>query len=342
MPLIFAEIDTPLAFTRFEAGKVADKPGHYPGVLVIEAGPAKGHFAVKDGNRVVNYDPTNADHAKLERYQIMIADETLDDVVQCGTEAENTKCKLDHGATVKDVVGDYAAFRRDGDQVRADLTLMDSTPHRGYVMELFAKFAKKIGNSIDFDYSYEIKGDIAIARCRKLNSVDIVDAPAATKSLFSANLTTQPNHMPLDAVDLKAIGDLVDTKLTAVKTDFSSQLSSLSKKLEEGGGEETDEEKKKRKEKEENGDAEMSKKMSEVASKAALAAVDQAFPKASREHFAKLANPDAGKSKFEQLVDTYLAAGAPNRGIAIQRAARDHKDVYNAHMAAVYNGTAKL
>lgn len=339
MPLIYAEIDTPLTFTRFQAqpGDVA-KPGFYPGVLVIEKGLAKGHFAVQDGARVVNYQPANPAHMELQKFQIVIGDETLDDVVACGLESESTKAKLDHGATVRDIVGDYAKFRRDGDQVRADLTLMDSTSHRAYVEELFKKFSKKIGNSIDFDYSYEIKDDVAIARCRKLNSVDIVDTPAATKSLFNENPThlTTPPHMPLDTKDLEAIGNLIDTKLTAHKTEFTGQLSALSKRFEEGA-DDPDKDKKKDEEKDKAADE---AKMSEIASKAALAAVDAAFPKTQREHFAKLG--DNTKSQFEQLVDTHLAAGAKNRGIAIQRIARDNPAAYNAHMSAVQAGSATL
>lgn len=335
MPLIYAEIDTPLAFTRFQTlpGDEA-KPGYYPGVLIIEKGPAKGHFAVQDGSRVVNYNPANEAHMGLQKFQIMIGDDTLNDVVTCGLENETSKCKLDHGATVRDIVGDYTKFRRDGNQVRADLTLMESTSHRAYVEELFQKFSKKIGNSIDFDFSYDIKGDVAIARCRKLNSVDIVDAPAATKSLFNEqNHLNPPAHMPLDANDLKAIGDLVDTKLTAHKTEITGQLSALTAKFEEGEKEEKKDEKK------DDKDGDESAKMSEIASKAALAAVETVWPKAQREQFAKLSNPDAGKSKFEVLVDTYLAAGAPNRGIATHRAAKDHPAEYNAHRAA---GNTKL
>jgi len=228
MPLIYAEIDTPLTFTRFQAlpGET-ERPGYYPGVLIIEMGPAKGHFAVRDGNRVVNYNPADARHTELQKFQIVIGDDTLNYVVTCGLESETTKCKLDHGATVRDIVGDYASFRREGDQVRADLTLMDSTGHRAYVEELFKKFSKKIGNSIDFDYSYEIKGDVAIARCRKLNSVDIVDAPAATKSLFNEkeNHLTIP-HM-LTSEDLASIGNLIETKLTAHKTQNQALTNQL-------------------------------------------------------------------------------------------------------------------
>lgn len=340
MPSIFAEIDTPLSFTRFQAlPGDSSKPGCYPGVLVIETGAAKGHFAVKDGNRIVNYNPTNPDHGKLERFQIVISHETLDDVVKCGIENELTKCKLDHGSTVRDIVGEYGKFRRDGSQVRADLELDSRLDGYDHALALVDKFAKKIGNSIDFDYTYEIKGDVAIARCRKLNSVDIVDAPAATKALFSQNLTTQPTpHMPLDAADIKVIGDLFDTKFSSVNTEFATlkgEVSTLSKKFEEGDGE------KKNKDEDEKKEAEMAAKFAEIASKATLAAVETAFPKAQREQFAKLGEVP-GKSKFEQLVDTQIAAGAANRGIAIQRIARDHADVYNAHMSAQNGGSTTL
>lgn len=328
MPLIFAEIDTPLTFTRFQSLDTdASKSGYYPGVLVIQKGPAKGHFAVKDGTRVVGYNPSNPDHAGLQLYQIMISDETLDDVVRCAGEG-SIKCKLDHGSTVRDIVGDYSVFRRDFEQVRAGLTLMNSTPHRAYVEELFKNFSTKIGNSIDFDHKYEISGDVAIARCLKLNSVDLVDAPAATKSLFNQNnsLTT---HMPLDKADLDAIGGLIDTKLSAHKTEFTSQLSALSKKFEEG--EETDEEKAKKKKDEEK--EEMSAvKMSEVVEKATLAAVEKLFPKAQREQFAKLDTEPHGESEMASLVKTYLAQGAGSKGIALQRISRDHPAKYNKFM----------
>lgn len=331
MPKIFAELDTPLCFTRFQAlpGDAA-KPGYYPGVLVIQKGPAKGHYAVQDGNRVVNYDPSNEGHAKLQKYQITIGDETLDDVVKCGQENESTKCKLDHGSTVRDIVGDYSSFRRDGDSVRADLTLDARLEANQHAIALVDKFANKIGNSIDFDYSYEINGDVAIARCRKLNSVDIVDAPAATKSLFNSNnLTT---HMPLDAIDLKTIGDIFDAKLETKFTALETKFTKLEKKLEEGD-EETDEEKKKRKEKEDadKDKGEMSeKKLSEIVEKASLAAVEKMFPKANREQFARITGD--GETPMQALVKTYLAAGAPSQGIALQRIAKDHPTVYNAHM----------
>lgn len=331
MPLIYAEIDTPLTFTRFQALPEGAKPGYYPSVLIIQKGPAKGHYAVVDDRHIVNYQPWNPDHAELQKYQIVIEDVTLDDVVKCGAHSDSTKCKLDHGATARDIVGAYAGFRRDGDQVRADLTLMDSTPHRSYVEELFAKFAKKIGNSIDFDYSYEINGDVAVARCHVLNSVDIVDAPAATKSLFNEK-PNPPKHMPLDSSDLKTIGDLLDSKLSAVKTDLDTKFSALSKKFEEADAE-SDEEKKKKEDEEDKDKDEMSAaKMAEIATKVAMEEINKAFPKAQRNQFALFA--EQGESEMSTLVKTYLAAGAPNQGIALQRISRDHSSKYNAWMKA--------
>jgi len=139
--------------------------------------------------------------------------------------------------------------------------------------------------------------------------------------------------MPLSTEDLSAIGSLIDTKLTAHKSDMETKLSAISKKLEEGDGIDPKKDEEADKKKEEESKA----AMAEIASKAALAAVDAAFPKAQRETFAKLSNPD-GKSKFDQLVDAQMAVGAPSRGVAVLRVARDHKAEYNAHMAAL-NGT---
>lgn len=333
MPLIHAEIDTPLTFTRFQALSQGPngKAGCYPGVLVIQKGPAKGHFAVMDGARVVNYQPGNPEHAELQKYQIVIDDVTLDDVVRCGEQNGETKCKLDHGSTVKDIVGDYSGFQRSGDEVRAFLTLDSKLELYDHADTLVRKFAKKIGNSIDFDYSYEINGDVAVARCHVLNSVDIVDAPAATKSLFEQK-PNPPKHMPLDANDLKTIGEIFDSKLTAVKTDLDTKLSAISKRFEEAE-EESEEEKKKKKEKEDGEKGEMSTaKMAEVAEKAALAAVEKAFPKIQREQFARIGHE--GESEMASLVKTYMAAGAPNQGIAIQRVSRDHPAKFNAWQKA--------
>lgn len=303
---------SPLVFAQFEAVPDISRPGFYGNVLIIQKGPAKGHFAVKDGGRVVNYDPEDPSHAELPKYQIVIGDATLDDVARCGAEAQSTKCKLDHGATVRDIVGNYSTFRREGDQVRADLTLMKSTPHREYVEELFSDFAKKVGNSIDFDYRYEIQGDVAVARCVKLNSVDIVDAPAATNSLFHEPIIP-PTTMPLSKEDLDAItgvvNSAVESRFTVLQTGIDTRLGKIETtvtKLQEGDDDE-DEEKKKKKKEDDDAKTAMS---AGVIEKAVLSAVQKVLPKATLDNLASLAASTGGvKDEYAEKVALCEAAG---------------------------------
>lgn len=328
----------PVFVTRFDAKRDAAKPGFYSGVLIIEKGFAKGHYAVKDGTLVKNYDPENPSHVGLMKYPIHITDQTLNDVVACGnsTNDDQTKCKLDHGSTVLAIVGNYNNFRRDGDGVRADLSLFANAQYRAHAMDIIDNCSKNIGNSIDFNYGYEIEGNVAIARCRKLNSVDIVDSPAATKSLF--NDPTQPNNtaenMPLSQEDLNAIGNLVDTKLTSVETKLATRFSGIESKITklEDGGSDDDEKKKKKDDDDKTGLS--AKNLDEVIGKAVLSAVTAHMPRVApvntNDDAARTA-ADAGKSTFEKLVDSHVALGAP-RGIAIQRAAKDNKTAYNEHM----------
>lgn len=335
-----------LSFAHFGAIPDPAQPGFYAGVLIIEKGPAKGHYAVKDGSRVVSYDLENPDHAELEKYQIVIGDDTLDDVARCGAESETTKCKLDHGSTIKDIVGDYSTFRRDGDQVRADLTLMSSTQHRAFVEELFSKFSKKVGNSIDFDYRYEIQGSVAVARCVKLNSVDIVDAPAATNSLFNEqDQPTPPKNMALSKEDLDAISGVVNNAVDAkfgmlqkgIETRFDKIESSVTK-LEEGDDEDDEKDKKDKKEK----DGE--EKMSAMIAKATLSAVREVLPKSVVENLASLtAHQSGAKDEYAEKVALCEAAGLKGGQITRHIAAK-FPAIYNSKFGngAGHKGSAKL
>lgn len=324
----------PVVFTRLEALTPAPgQPGFYPGVLIIEKGPAKGHYAVQDGDRVVNFNSDNPDHAQLQKYPIIIGDAALDDVTRCGVEAENTKCKLDHGSTVRDIVGVYSSFRREGDQVRADLTLMVSSQYREYVEELFAKFSKKVGNSIDFDSSYEIQGNVAVSRCVKLYSVDIVDAPAATSSLFNEQINLPQTNMPLSKEDLEAITGVVTT---AVETRFSAlekgintrfdKIETTVTKLEEGDDEDDAEKKKKKKDEEDSGKEAMSEARIQ---KAVLAGIREVLPKATLDNLTSLAaKRDDTKDEYAEKVQLCEAAGLKGTQITRHIAAK-YPTIYN-------------
>lgn len=318
-------------FARFESKADGKKPGFYPNVLIIEKGPAKGHHAVKlESGRVVSYDALNPTHEGLEKYPVVVGDETLDDVVRCGVEAEGVKCKLDHGSTVRDLVGEYVSFRRDGDQVRADLQLLENSPHRAYAEEIIEKMSKKIGNSIDFDYIYEISGGKAVARCVKLNSVDIVDTPAATNSLFAKQQTN--DTMPLTPEDKKEIAALFAEKLSEVETKFTSQFQELKTKFEEVKDELEDDEEKEKKEELEDDEEKKAEELAAKVSKQVLAAVKNALPKAAlsstNNEQNKTVNDDSFEGKLQQLKS--LGFSEPQ---AIAHIARKYPAAYNAHMA---------
>lgn len=328
--------ETPICFTRFNATPDVAGQGSYADVLVIQKGIAKGHYAVVQNGTAVHYDSSNPEHTSLQKFQITIGDDTLDDVVRCAEEAQSVKCKLDHGATVRDIVGNYTAFTRVGDQVKAHLMLMKNTPHRGYVQELFSDFANKVGNSIDFQHLYVIKGDVAIARCVKLNSVDIVDAPAATNSLFNEN-PNQPNNMPLTAEDLKQITDTVnsavDSKFTALKTDLDTKFTAINTKFEEG--EKKDEEKDKEKMSEEEKEKEADTKLSALINKTVLSAIQQALPKVAVTQLSTPAAPAAAPSDetFEGKLALCEAAGIKGSA-AIRHIAAKYPAIYNTKFGA--------
>lgn len=317
-------------FTRFEARPEGRKPGYYPGVLIIEKGPAKGHFAVQLGDgRAVSYDPTNPAHEDLPKYPVVVDDATLDDVVRCGMEAEGIKCKLDHGSSVRDLVGEYTSFRRDGDQVRADLQLLENSPHRAYAEEIIEKMSKKIGNSIDFDYIYGISGGKAVARCVKLNSVDIVDTPAATNSLFAKQQTN--DTMPLTPEDKKEIAALFAEKLSEVETKFTSQFQELKTKFEEVKEELEEDEEEEKKEELEDDEEKKAEELAAKVSKQVLAAVKNALPKAalnSTNNEQNKMSDDSFEGKLQQLKS--LGFSEPQ---AIAHIARKYPAAYNAHMA---------
>lgn len=334
-----------ISFAKFQSLPEGAKEGFYPGVLVIEKGPAKGHYAVKESSgRVVQYDSTNPEHSELRKYPITIGDSTLDDVARCGQLDGATKCKLDHGSTVRDIVGDYTNFRRDGDKVRADLTLDSRFDCYGHAVALIDRMSKKIGNSIDFDYKYEIHGEIAIARCVKLNSVDIVDAPAATNSLFEEN--KQPdniNRMALTKEEIAEIGGIMKTELAsqlgAVESKFNTRFDEIKSKMDEAPDTGDDKDKKKKKEDDSDGEEKMSKA---DAHRMLLSTIREVFPTVTVQKLtdpskAKTEHKDEYEEKFQALKELGHSDADATRFMA-----RKHRHLYNAKFGAPTVASAKL
>jgi hypothetical protein len=168
------------------------------GVAVITKGPALGH-------------------------QMSVDDTTLAGVVaQANTYEGGMKVKLDHTDSAGAIVGYLRNFRIEGDAVRADLTLLKSSPHRDYVLEIASTIPDTFGLSISFSGADEKIGDHVFARCTEIYSADIVSEPAANPSgLFQVGDTqpTPTNKMTpeeIQAAIAAAIAPLIE-KIAALE-----------------------------------------------------------------------------------------------------------------------------
>ena len=150
-------------FVSTAKGRVDAPAGKIAGVSVITQGPALGHG-------------------------VMIDAKSLQTVKTCAeTYPGGLKVKLNHGADASAIVGSLANFRIDGQQLRADLSLLKTSPHRDYVLEIAQNMPGSFGLSISFTGQLEEVNKEQMMRCLEIYSCDIVDSPAANPSgLFAA------------------------------------------------------------------------------------------------------------------------------------------------------------
>ncbi len=88
---------------------------------------------------------------------------------------------------VNGIAGSLRAFRIDGDQLRADLHLLEPHPARERILEMAEKMPASFGLSIAYLGGDEEKNGTAFARITELLSVDLVSDPAANPTgLFAA------------------------------------------------------------------------------------------------------------------------------------------------------------
>jgi len=318
-------------FTLFEAKQTVGSDG-INSVLVISEGPAKGHFCVEQNGKLRPFNPDDASHEKLEKIPIYITAQTLAEVAQSGNSRSEVKAKLDHGETVRDTFGGYSNFRVEGTNVYADLKFLEGTPHRSFVEGIASRFADEFGNSIDFQSAYTMGKDatgkkIAIANCLRLGSIDLVDSPAATNSLFE-EIESPPESMPLSPEDLTAIGDMIN-KAVATATG-SSTIEERLAKLEAPPAEKSDEDKKKEEDAKKKDDESAQEKMNALIEKAALKVANDTFTKLST-GFVKIGEAAAPTAieDGESFIATQLSTGCANRASAIARMAKDKPDLYH-------------
>jgi len=104
------------------------------------------------------------------------------------------KVKVNHGTGLESIVGTLKGFVVDGDKVRADLHILESSEDQDRLFEMAEKMPESFGLSISFsNHPEEIDGK-RYARCAEIYSADLVDSPAANPTgLFSKPNNAQPN-----------------------------------------------------------------------------------------------------------------------------------------------------
>jgi hypothetical protein len=152
-----------ISFATAVSPNKVDKSGFIPGVSVITAGvEAKGHKKFTDKK-------------------------TLESVLACVKTYGAVKVKAGHDGDFDKIVGSLGNFRISGDQVLADLQLLQSHPLFQSTLEICRMMPESIGMSISFSFSSEEIEGKAYVRCTELYSVDLVSSPAANpRGLFSS------------------------------------------------------------------------------------------------------------------------------------------------------------
>lgn len=141
--------------TKFAAGEIDAHAGIIHDVSVLTRGEARGHGMFVD-------------------------DVMLQQVVeQMGGKPKGLKAKLDHGYAAGKLIGKFAKPRIDGNQVKADLHLINTSPFRDYVVELSQEMPESCGMSIEFKCDTEEVNGKTFARCKDLYAAALVERPAA-------------------------------------------------------------------------------------------------------------------------------------------------------------------
>ena len=139
----------------------------FPAISVCTAGPAIGHDCFIDSK-------------------------TLTQIMEIGNANSPVKVFPDHNETVTDLIGAMSNFYLDGDQVKADLDLIEENPLSGYYAKILEIFPDSIGFSIAWAGSLEEVEGKNYARVESLTSVDLVSQPAANPTgVYSAKIQSK-------------------------------------------------------------------------------------------------------------------------------------------------------
>ena len=293
------------------AGQIDADAGIIRGVSLITKGPALGHG-------------------------VMIDDKTLEQVKKAAEQYDGgLKVKLDHSGGAGDIVGYIDSLRIDGEKLLGDLHLLQSSPHRGYILEIAERIPDTFGLSIAFSGPSERSADklTTLQRCSEIYSVDLVSEPAANPNGFFARKLEQLQTAPESTAKIdtmnddmkKAVEGMIQSAMMAMNDKIAKLESALAPKEEKP--------------------AAMSAQNEVVqlaANTAALAAVKE-FAKsfgapAAPVSSAEAPAPVAKLEKFEDVVAAKAIELKGNKASAISFAIQHRADLYTAYRARVQSG----
>lgn len=313
-----------ISFAAVADSKIDAENGIIRGVSLITVGPALGHGVA-------------IDRKTLE--QVKTAAELY---------TGGLKVKLDHSGGAGDIIGYIDTMRIEGDKLLGDLHLLQSSPHRTYILEIAQRIPDTFGLSIAFSGPSEVGSDkkTILQRCSEIYSVDLVSEPAANPDgFFSRKLKelesvmpknepsgTPQNNNPMNEDDKKSIGGMIESAMMAMSDRLSKLESAMAPAVEV--------------EVEKDKVAEMKAKndmITNAANEGALAAIREfskqfgapAAPVASAE---AVKPADAVKRSFEQIVADKSVELKGNKSAAISFAVKNHSAEYTDYRARVQSG----
>jgi hypothetical protein len=300
------------------AGAIDAEAGVIRGVSLITKGPALGHG-------------------------VMIDEKTLEQVKKAAEQyAGGLKVKLDHSGGAGDIVGYIDALRIDGDKLLGDLHLLQSSPHRSYILEIAQRIPDTFGLSIAFSGPSEKSADglKTLQRCSEIYSVDLVSEPAANPSGFFARKLKQLQEGEVGQDEAKSknqyyMNDDMKKEIEGMIQSAMMAMGDRVAKLESNMPSDKEEEK----------PAAMSAQNEAVqlaANAAALAAIKEfsksfgapAAPVAS----AEVSAPVVASQKFEEIVAAKAVELKGDKSAAIAFTIKNHSDLYVAYRARVQAG----
>jgi hypothetical protein len=293
------------------AGVIDAEAGIIRGVSLITKGPALGHG-------------------------VMIDDKTLEQVKTAAEQyAGGLKVKLNHSGGAGDIVGYIDALRISGEKLLGDLHLLQTSPHRAYILEIAERIPDTFGLSIAFSGPSEKSSDklTTLQRCSEIYSVDLVSEPAANPNGFFARKLEQLQTAPEPEAKLETMNDEMKE---AIQGMIQSAMMGMNEKVAKLEAALAPKEEK---------PAAMSAQNEVVqlaANTAALAAVKE-FAKSFGAPAAPIASAEAVKpvakvEKFEDVVAAKATELKGNKSEAITFAIKNHAELYAAYRARVQAG----